>query len=49
MRNDPNETTNLAYPGYPLTADQKEQMRRLKRKLARVQRDRLQPLPDAAG
>ena len=49
MRTDPNETTNLAYPGYPLTADQKEQMRRLKRKLARVQRDRLQPLPDAAA
>jgi arylsulfatase A-like enzyme len=47
MRKDPNEVTNLADPDYPRTADEEEQMRRLKRKLARVQRTRLQPLPDA--
>jgi arylsulfatase A-like enzyme len=47
MRKDPNEVTNLADPDYPRTRVQEEQMRRLKRKLARVQRTRLQPLPDA--
>jgi choline-sulfatase len=49
LRKDPNETTNLAYPGYPRTPEQEDQMRRLKRKLARIQRDRLQPLPDAGA
>ncbi len=44
MRTDPNERVNLAGPGYQRTADQEAQMRRLKRKLARVQRSRLQPL-----
>ncbi len=45
IRKDPDEVTNLADPDYPRTADEEEQMRRLKRKLARVQRTRLQPLP----
>ena len=49
LRKDPNETTNIAYDGYQRTPDQEEQMRRLKRKLARIQRDRLQPLPDAGS
>ena len=44
LRKDPNERTNLAAPDYPRTPDEEEQMRRLKRKLARVQRSRLQPL-----
>jgi choline-sulfatase len=48
-RNDPNELTNLADPDYPRTPVQEEQMRRLKRKLARVQRTRLQPLSEAGA
>ena len=48
-RNDPNELTNIADPNYKRSRVEEEQMRRLKRKLARVQRDRLQPLPEAEG
>jgi choline-sulfatase len=44
LRKDPDETTNLAAPGYPLTRVEKKQLERLKRKLARVQRTRLQQL-----
>ena len=35
---------NLAYKGHKRTAEQERQYRRLRRKLARVQRTRLQPL-----
>lgn len=43
-RRDPNEVVNLADPDYERTPEQEDQLRRLKRKLARVQRDRLQSL-----
>jgi choline-sulfatase len=43
-RKDPNEVVNLADPGYERTPEEEDQLRRLKRKLARVQRERLQPL-----
>jgi arylsulfatase A-like enzyme len=46
-RKDPNEVTNLADPDYKRTPVEEQVMRRLKRKLARVQRTRLQPLPEA--
>jgi choline-sulfatase len=41
---DPLETTNLAYSGYRRTAEQNRQYTRLRRKLARVEQTRLQPL-----
>jgi len=44
LRTDPSESTNLAAPGYERTKVQEQQLRRLKRKLARVQKTRLQPL-----
>ena len=44
LKNDPNEKTNLAYKGYERTPAQQKQFKRLKRKLARVQKTRLQPL-----
>jgi arylsulfatase A-like enzyme len=44
MVEDPLEKTNLAYSGYERTPAQEKQFRRLKRKLARVEATRLQPL-----
>ena len=38
-RRDPLETENLAYDGYKRTAAQEDQFQRLKRKLARVEKD----------
>ncbi|MCW2907833.1 MAG: sulfatase, partial [Actinomycetia bacterium] len=38
------ERTNLAYKGYRRTARQEREYKRLRRKLARVERTRLQPL-----
>ena len=44
LKTDPLETTNLAYAGYDRTPAQEREYRRLRRKLARVERTRLQPL-----
>ncbi len=44
LQRDPNERRNIAAPGHRRTPHQEKQFRRLKRKLARVQRTRLQPL-----
>ncbi len=44
LENDPLEETNLAYEGYERTPEQERQFLRLKRKLAKVERERLQPL-----
>ena len=44
LKNDPLERTNLAYSGYERTASEEKQYKRLKRKLARVEKTRLQPL-----
>jgi hypothetical protein len=44
LKTDPLERTNLAYGGYRRTAEQERQYKRLRRKLARVERTRLQPL-----
>ena len=44
LKRDPLERKNLARRGYKRTAGQERQFRRLKRKLARVQRTRLRPL-----
>jgi hypothetical protein len=44
LKTDPLETTNLARPGYPRTPNEDRQFARLRRKLARVQATRLQPL-----
>jgi choline-sulfatase len=44
LKTDPEETTNLAYSGYERTPEQERQLQRLKRKLARVEKTRLQPL-----
>ncbi len=44
LRNDPLEKTNLAYKGYERSPAQEKQFQRLKRKLARVEKTRLQPL-----
>ena len=41
---DPNETTNIAWSGYERTPAQQKQFTRMKRKLARVRKTRLQPL-----
>jgi len=45
LRHDPNERRNLAAPGYRRKPFQQLQFRRLKKKLAGVERTRLQPLP----
>ncbi|HYR11108.1 MAG TPA: sulfatase-like hydrolase/transferase, partial [Longimicrobium sp.] len=42
---DPLERTNLAWHGYERTPEQEAHFRRLKRRLARIQKTRLQPLP----
>jgi len=44
LKTDPFEETNLAYSGYERTEAQEKQFQRLKRKLARVEKTRLQPL-----
>jgi arylsulfatase A-like enzyme len=44
LKTDPLEKTNLAYSGYERSPAQEKQYRRLKRKLARVEKTRLQPL-----
>jgi len=44
LRDDPEEKRNLAAPEHRRTPAQEEQLRRLKRKLARVQKTRLQQL-----
>jgi arylsulfatase A-like enzyme len=44
LKNDPLEKKNLAYEGYTRTPEQQRQFKRLQRKLARVERTRLQPL-----
>jgi arylsulfatase A-like enzyme len=44
LKTDPLERKNLAYEGYKRTPEQQRHYRRLKRKLARVQDKRLQPL-----
>jgi choline-sulfatase len=45
LKADPLETQNLAYSGYQRTAEQEREFQRLQRKLARVQKERLKPLP----
>ncbi len=45
LKADPLETKNLAYSDYQRTAEQERQFQRLQRKLARVQKERLKPLP----
>lgn len=44
LKNDPLEKRNLAFSGHKRTPRQDEEFRRLKRKLARVEKTRLQPL-----
>ncbi len=44
LKNDPLEQTNLAYKGYKRNAEQEKQYKRLRRKLDRVEKTRLQPL-----
>ena len=44
LKSDPLERKNLAYKHYKRTPEQEHQYRRLRRKLARVQETRLQPL-----
>ena len=44
LKTDPLERVNLAYKGHKRTPEQQREYRRLRRKLARVERTRLQPL-----
>ncbi len=44
LETDPLERTNLAFKNHKRTSEQRRQFRRLRRKLARVERTRLQPL-----
>jgi hypothetical protein len=44
LKSDPLETTNLARRGYRRTAAENAQFARLRKKLAKVQATRLQPL-----
>lgn len=46
LKHDPLERTNLGHRRYDRTPTQQTQFKRLKRKLARVQRKRLRPLPN---
>ncbi len=48
LRHDPNERRNLAAPGHRRNRFQKRQFKRLRKKLIRVERSRLQPLPHNA-
>lgn len=45
LRKDPLERRNIAHPSTRRTPHEKQELRRLKRKLARVQRTQLKPLP----
>ena len=45
LKNDPNERFNLAAPQFSRNAKIQNQLDRLKKKLERVEKDRLQPLP----
>jgi arylsulfatase A-like enzyme len=45
LKKDPLETENLAHKGYERSPTQEAQFQRLKRKLARVEKTRLAPLP----
>jgi arylsulfatase A-like enzyme len=44
LKTDPLERKNLAFSGYERTPEQERELKRLKRKLARVEKTRLQPL-----
>ena len=44
LKTDPLEKHNLAYTEYQAHAEQEREFKRLKRKLARVEKTRLQPL-----
>jgi arylsulfatase A-like enzyme len=44
LKNDPMEKRNLAYPGHKRTATEERELKRLKAKLARVEKTRLQAL-----
>jgi len=44
LEEDPLEKTNLAFKDYERSATEEKQFQRLKRKLARVEKTRLQPL-----
>ncbi|HET9198400.1 MAG TPA: sulfatase-like hydrolase/transferase [Solirubrobacterales bacterium] len=44
LKTDPEETRNIAYPGYERTPEQERQLKRLKAKLARVEKTRLKSL-----
>lgn len=44
LKYDPLEKRNIAYGGHKRTAEQQKQLKRLKRKLSRVEQTRLQPL-----
>jgi arylsulfatase A-like enzyme len=44
LKTDPLEKKNLAFGGYERTPEQERELKRLKRKLARVEKTRLQPL-----
>jgi choline-sulfatase len=45
LHTDPEETENIAHPGYKRSATQERQLQRLKRKLARVEASRLKRPP----
>ena len=45
LLHDPLERVNLAHPGHPRTPEQERELRRLKRRLAAIQKTRLRPLP----
>jgi arylsulfatase A-like enzyme len=44
LKNDPLEKRNIAYPGFERTATQERELKRLKRKLRRIEKQRLAPL-----
>jgi hypothetical protein len=44
LKTDPTEKTNIAFQGYERSATEETQFQRLKRKLARIEKRRLQPL-----
>jgi arylsulfatase A-like enzyme len=46
LKHDPLEERNIAWHGHQRTEHQEQELRRLKDRLAQVQRDRLQPLPN---
>jgi len=48
LKRDPLEKRNIAYPEYERTPLQEREMKRLKRKLARVEKKRLRPLSGSA-